>query len=89
MERARDIKVGEVVVVHEDNLPPQKWLVGRIVEVEAGADVKVRVATVRTASGTYRRPIVKLAPLPFDEHVASREACKGAGVAVHALLIRK
>ena len=85
IEPSRDIKAGGVIVVHEDNLPPQKWLVGRIVEVEAGADGKVRV---RTASGTYRRAIVKLAPLPFDEHVASREAYKGAGVAAHALLIR-
>ena len=50
-EPSTDIKVGEVIVVHEDNLPAQKWLVGRIVEVEAGADGKVRVATVRTASG--------------------------------------
>lgn len=61
------IKVGEVVIVHEDNLPPQKWLVGRVVEVETSNDGKIRVASVKTANGMYRRPIHKLAVLPHED----------------------
>ena len=58
--------MGEIVVVHEDNLPPQQWLIGRIEEVDVGADGKVRVAAVRTTSSVCKRPIHKLAPLPID-----------------------
>ena len=50
-----NVTVGEVVVIHEDNLPPQKWLVCRVEEVDVGADGKVRVAAVRTANGVFKR----------------------------------
>jgi len=60
----RNIKVGEIVVVHEDNLPPQKWLLGRIDNVITGKDGMVRVVDVKTKNGIIRRAIHKLAPLP-------------------------
>ena len=66
-EAGRNIEVGELVVIHEENLPPMQWLVGRVMEVVAGADGKVRVAVVKTNSGIFKRPIHKLAPLPLDE----------------------
>ena len=48
--------MGEIVVVHEDNLPPQK-LIGRVgEEVAVGVDGKVCVAAVRTANGGFKRP---------------------------------
>ena len=55
-----------MVVYHEDNLPPQKWLIGRVEEVDVGSDDKVLVAAVCTANGVFKRPIHKLAPLPID-----------------------
>ena len=58
-EAEDNIIVGEVVIIHEDNLP-------RVEEVDVGADGKVRVAAIRTANGIFRRPIHKLAPLPID-----------------------
>lgn len=77
-----NLKKGDVVIVLEDNLPPQKWLLGRIIEVEVSSDDKIRVVTVKTKTGTYRRPIHKLAPLPFNDSQASidYQPCKGAGV---------
>ncbi|XP_044315249.1 uncharacterized protein LOC123037657 [Drosophila rhopaloa] len=39
-----NVYVGDLVVVAEDNLPPQQWMIGRIVAVHDGADGKVRVA---------------------------------------------
>lgn len=59
-----NVKIGSLVIVHEDNVPPQKWLMGRITNVVHGADGRVRVADVKTAKGEFRRPIRKLAALP-------------------------
>ena len=60
---SRNAQVGDVVIVKEDNLIPGKWPLARITEVHTGQDGLVRVATVKTANGTYKRPITKLALL--------------------------
>ncbi|XP_070142231.1 uncharacterized protein [Drosophila kikkawai] len=63
---APNLAVNDMVIVHEDNLPPQRWLLGRVVSTIAGSDNIVRVANVRTAKGIIRRPIRKLALLPVS-----------------------
>ncbi|XP_017462831.1 PREDICTED: uncharacterized protein LOC108356220 [Rhagoletis zephyria] len=60
-----NVAAGTLVVLKEPNLPPTKWLVGRTTAVHAGPDDKVRVVTVQTARGIYKRPIVKVAILPL------------------------
>ncbi|XP_055910525.1 uncharacterized protein LOC129944888 [Eupeodes corollae] len=65
----RNIKVGDVVVVRNENLPPTQWRLGKIVAVHPGKDGKVRVATVKTQQGEILRPIVKLCLLPVDQEV--------------------
>ncbi|KAH8274377.1 hypothetical protein KR018_009596, partial [Drosophila ironensis] len=54
---------GTLVLIHEDNAPPQKWVTGRVVRTIVGDDGKVRVVDIRTAAGETRRPIHKLARL--------------------------
>ncbi|XP_070144937.1 uncharacterized protein [Drosophila kikkawai] len=61
-----NLSVGDMVLIHEDNLPPQRWLLGRIEAAIPGKDQRVRVADVRTAKGVYRRPTHKLALLPVS-----------------------
>ena len=61
-----NIKIGTLVTVKEDNLPPMRWKLGRIIEVHPGPDNIVRVATVKTADGIYDRCVKKLCPLPID-----------------------
>jgi hypothetical protein len=46
-----NLKIGETVIIKEDNLPPQKWLLGRITQLHPGKDNKIRVATVRAKGG--------------------------------------
>jgi len=62
----RNLAVGELVLVHDNDLPPFRWKLGRVSEVHPGTDGVVRVATVKTAYGTIKRAVVKLAPLPID-----------------------
>lgn len=62
----RNLEVADVVVIKEPNLPPTKWLLGRIESVTNGSDGRVRVASVRTKQGILLRPITKLALLPLS-----------------------
>ena len=57
---SRNLAVGDIVVLREDGLVPCKWQLARVVQIHAGNDGIVRVATVKTQTGTYKRPITKL-----------------------------
>ena len=59
--------VGRLVLVKDDRYPPAKWPLGRIVEVHPGPDGLVRVATVKTASTSFRRHVARLCPLHLEE----------------------
>lgn len=64
-----NVKPGLVVLLKEENIPPQNWKLGRVVSVYPGADGLVRVVDVKTKSGTYKRAIHKLAPLPILDNL--------------------
>lgn len=61
-----NLKIGDIVVIKEDNLPPCKWVLGSIQEVYPGRDGSKRVALVKTANSQYKRPISKLCLLPME-----------------------
>ncbi|XP_012162778.1 uncharacterized protein LOC101451847 [Ceratitis capitata] len=63
---AIDIKEGTLVIIHDDNLPPQRWKFGRVESTVPGRDGHVRVMHLRTANGTCCRPIHKIAVLPVS-----------------------
>ena len=60
-----NVQLGQLVVVHEDHLPPQQWLLGRITNTSVGADGHIRVVEIYTKKGKFKRPIHKIAPLPL------------------------
>ena len=53
----------DIVILRSDKVFSCHWPLARILEVHPGKDGKVRVATIRTATGIYKRPTVKLALL--------------------------
>lgn len=61
------ITESSLVLVVDERYPPAKWPLGRIVDVHPGADGHVRVVTVRTQTSVFKRPIVKLCPLPIEQ----------------------
>ncbi|XP_073954401.1 uncharacterized protein [Choristoneura fumiferana] len=63
----RRLKLGEMVVVKDDRLPPNRWLLGRVTGLHPGSDGVPRVADVYTTSGTLRRAFNRLCPLPILE----------------------
>ncbi|GJQ74686.1 hypothetical protein Trydic_g21538 [Trypoxylus dichotomus] len=58
------INVGDLVVIKDDHLPPSRWKLGRITEIQPGKDNVVRVVTIRTSSGQMKRSVTRVCPLP-------------------------
>ncbi|XP_062714070.1 uncharacterized protein LOC134290872 [Aedes albopictus] len=58
----KDIEVGDLVFVVNGKLKNQ-WVRGRVTEVYAGRDGRVRQALVQTSTGVIRRAVVNLAVL--------------------------
>ena len=63
-----NLRVGDVVIIIDPALLKSngRWPLGRVIEARPGSDNLVRVATVRTETSTYTRPITKLAYLPVN-----------------------
>lgn len=57
----KNFEYNDLVIIKEDNIPPARWKLGRIVETLPGPDGLVRSVVLKTATGKLRRPIVKLA----------------------------
>ncbi|UYV60162.1 hypothetical protein LAZ67_1000165 [Cordylochernes scorpioides] len=55
-----NIKEGSLVLIKNEQQPPLAWKIGRISKVFPGDDARIRVVEVKTANGTYRRPIQQL-----------------------------
>lgn len=60
-----NIRIGSLVLIANELFGPLKWSLGRIVALHPGSDGVCRVVTVKTATGQYKRPVVKLCPLPL------------------------
>ncbi|XP_037813119.1 uncharacterized protein LOC119604511 [Lucilia sericata] len=61
-----NLQPNDMVLVKEDNSPPMKWHLGRIVETIKGPDDKVRVVVVKTSDGQHKRAITKICKLPIN-----------------------
>ena len=59
----RQITVGDLVLVEDDETKKRAWSLGRIEELMTSDDGIVRVAKVRTRNGLYTRPMTKIGPL--------------------------
>lgn len=56
--KSTPLKVGDIVLIGQDNLPRQVWKLGKIEELFPGRDGLIRSCSVRTTTGTFlRRPI--------------------------------
>lgn len=62
-----DLTNDSLVIIKEDNLPPLKWKLGRVIKVHPGVDGINRVATLQTTTGILKRAFSKLCPLPIEE----------------------
>ncbi|XP_046472523.1 uncharacterized protein [Neodiprion pinetum] len=62
-------KVGDLVLFKDDQLPPSKWPLARIVRLHLGKDGLSRVAVIKTATKEYTRALNSLVRLPINTEV--------------------
>ena len=67
LHETRNLKAGDLVLIAEDNEPRGHWPLARVVRPFSGADGRVRSAEVKTAGGTYVRPVARLCLLEASE----------------------
>lgn len=65
MNPQNDIEIGSIVLILEENYPPAKWAMGRVIDCYPGKDGHIRVVKLKTsAHPEVIRPIHRLVPLP-------------------------
>ena len=57
-----------VVLLHDKNMPPLNWKLGRVTCAYPGEDGLVRAVDVFTGGTIFRRPINRLSVLPIEEN---------------------
>ncbi|XP_044749746.1 uncharacterized protein LOC123310345 [Coccinella septempunctata] len=67
-DKKENMKIGDIVLVKQDNINPNHWPLGRVTQCHPGNDGFVRVATIRCKDGKeIRRPITKICILPVEQ----------------------
>lgn len=66
-KRNENIKVGAIVLVKHDSLPPTHWPLARVIATFNGDDGLVRNVEVKLGSSSFKRGINKIACLPIDD----------------------
>lgn len=71
-----EIKIDDIVLIKDENLPPTKWALARVTEKHPGSDGATRVVTVKTKDGTYKRAITKICPLVTEKRDTEKAKTK-------------
>lgn len=65
-KQSPNLKIKDIVLIKDELLPPLQWKLGRIMEVHPGKDDKVRVVTIKSCNGIYKRSVSKVIKLPIE-----------------------
>lgn len=65
----KTFKLNQIVIIKDENTPPLKWKLGRIVKLHPGSDELVRVVSIKTQNGIVDRAITRICLLPFAENL--------------------
>lgn len=68
-ETQENIKIGQLALIKDENLPPTYWAMGRIIETNKAKDGCVRPVTLKTQNTTLNRSIRKICILPIDNEL--------------------
>jgi len=72
---SRNLEIGDIVIIMDDNVPRNSWSLGRVIETFSGADGLVRSVKLVTKSSTLTRPVHKLCLLePIDTCLKNDDA---------------
>lgn len=60
----KPLKIGQLVLIADENLSPGRWLMGRIIELIPSKDKLIRAVVVKTPKSKFTRPVQKIKVLP-------------------------
>lgn len=66
----QNINLNDLVIIKDDRLPPNQWILGKIIELHPGNDDLVRVVSIKTKNGIYKRCVSKICKLPSNEQIS-------------------
>jgi len=64
LKASPNLQPGTLVLLKEDNTTPLHWPTAVVTNIHPGQDGIVRVVTIRTPKGVFKRPTSKIFPLP-------------------------
>lgn len=64
--QTKNLESGNMVLLKDEQLPPARWLLGRVTETHPGKDGLVRVVSIKTKNSIIKRPVSKICLLPID-----------------------
>lgn len=59
-------KINDLVLIKDDNSPSCNWPMAKVIQIYEGDDELTRVVKLKTKDNILKRPITKIAPLPYD-----------------------
>lgn len=66
-EPQNNIAIGDIVLMTVDNVPPNQWPMGKVIEVHPGADGLVRNVTIKYLDKTFQRAVQRICRLPLED----------------------
>lgn len=75
----KNLNIGDMVIVRNENAPPAMWIIGRVIKTFADRDGMVRSAIVKTPTGELERPVNKLVILPQPQTISVDHPINGGG----------
>lgn len=69
-------QIGQLVIIKNENLPPSRWLLGRIYELIKSPDGLVRSVMIRTAKNKFKRAVQKICVLPLVPSESNLQSIK-------------
>lgn len=68
-QRQNNLAVNQLVLLKDDNLPPSRWLIGRVCKVTCGSDGLVRAVELKCKNSIITRSIHGLCLLPTEDNI--------------------
>lgn len=63
-KKIMNIELNQLVLIIDENQPPNKWAIGRVLATHPGKDGFVRVVDLKTKNGATSRAISRICPFP-------------------------
>lgn len=72
-EESRSLKIGDVVLIGDDNKKRFDWPMARVERIIIGRDSVPRVVYLKTAKGILKRPVQRIFPLEINSAIENDE----------------